>query len=238
VNAFCSECGGKVTAVDKFCSSCGVATKRNKNWADNQCKNLISYLGMRQFAVQTLDVNWKNQFFGPQGLEPVQFIYPPKPQHIRFCKDCEKRLGRIGWNVQKEEHLCSECVLGVLKERISWMVPLTIKEFEEDGNSIRGCVVSDYDRGFIHIDGIERIMKKDKKLRCWICSSRKHHSLIKPIEKGDIVFTVSRNYRSLGSVQGKICEECQTVALADGKILKKNKNFKQILQLKPAKQKR
>ena len=233
MSVFCTECGGKIGSKDKFCAACGLSTKQSKEWADDQLKNFVDFLGMEEFAVQTIDVDWKNQFTGPISLSVSKFYYPPKPQHIRYCMNCDNRLARIGWRCgDDDKYICSECILDILEKRVSWVVPLTTEEFLSDNNSVKGCAIPRGDGRHLHIDGINRVMKKDKRLKCSFCRDKTSGSEMKIFNKGDEVFAVSCNLRGYGILPSTVCTECFWEQLSDDKILKKSKGLKQILKLK------
>lgn len=234
MSSFCTECGVKIAPQANFCAKCGTATRQSDDWADELLSNFKEFLDGKDFAVQSIDIDWKNEFTGPKALSGVRFNYPPqKKKHIRHCMNCNTQIKWMGWMSWNNEYLCSECLLDVLENRASWVIPLSMDEYVSNENAANGCVISDDDGGYLHIDRIYKLQKKEKLLKCSsLCRNGTTRFETKIFEKGDEAVAVSRNLRGFGTIKLSVCRDCFFQELSNDGILKRSKGLKQILQLK------
>ena len=234
MSAFCTECGAKIAPEANFCATCGAASRQSEDWADELLGDFIEFLNGDEFGVQSIEIDWKHNFTGPQALSVSKFYFPPqKKKHFRYCMNCDIQLKWIGWHAGRERYLCSECLLDILENRVSWVTPLSMDEYVSNENSAIGCVIPDGDGGYLHIDRVYKLLKKEKNLKCSsLCKNGTSRFETKVFEKGDEVFAVSCNSRSFGLIKLSVCRDCFYDQLSDEKILKKSKGLKQILKLK------
>ena len=234
MSVFCTECGGKTAPHAKFCATCGTAVRQSEDWADELLSDFIEFLAGEEFAVQSIEIDWKNEFTGPKALSGAKFYYPPqKKKHIRHCMNCDTQLKWMGWQAGHEKYICSECLLDVLENRASWVIPLSMDEYLSNVNAANGCVISDGDGGYLHIDRVSKLLKKEKNLKCsGSCKNGTSRFETKIYEKGDEVVAVSCNMRGFGIIKLSVCMDCFFQELSNDGILKRSKGLKQILQLK------
>jgi hypothetical protein len=234
---FCGTCGIKVLPKNRFCSDCGARLQEEQD-AKNSLSDFSEYLGMKYFVVEAIDLNFTKKFYGPITINKSVFFYPPKPEHIRFCEQCEVQLTDLGWEYgpdknKKDRYLCSECLLVIVKNRTTWIVPLSEQEYFEDSNSIIGCVVftnlSSFRERHCYIEKVRSISKIDKKFNCIICGLSLGQNLKK--NKYDYIYSVSEETPSR-SWTYNVCLDCMMERLVAGNILKKLKKPSDIFKLR------
>ena len=232
---FCSECGEKAPHKNKFCGECGSSLQEEKV-VINPLSDFFEYIGSNYFVVEALDLHLTKKYFGPITFDKHSFFYPPKPEHIRFCEQCEVQLADLGWcygpdKNEKNRYLCTDCLLSIVKYRNTWIVPLSEPEYWEDIDSIIGCVVFTHHVAFreqhCHIDKVRKASKIDKKLKCMICQS----NLGQTLDDYDYVYSVSDETPSR-SWTYEVCAECMTKRLLAGNVLKKLKKPSDIFKLR------
>jgi hypothetical protein len=235
---FCGTCGTKVLPKNRFCAECGARLQEEKN-AKNSLSDFKEYLGMNYFVVETIDLNFSKKYAGPITINGESFFYPPKPEHVRFCEHCEVQLSDLGWNYgpdkdKKDRYLCSECILVIVNNRNTWIVPLLEREYFEDFSSILGCVVftnhsSTYRERHCYVDKVRSASKTDKKFNCIICGCSLGQNLKK--NKYDYIYSVSEETSS-GSWTYNVCLDCMMERLVGGDVLTKLKKPSDIFRLR------